>query len=70
MKNYFVFFPEGFEKKDVDLVVNIRSVFRKKITAALCHKTQKRCTSGHSKVANFSQRRMVFVTTRTSFAFL
>ena len=42
MKNYFVFFPEGFEKNDVDLIVNVRSVFRKKIAAAMCHKTQKK----------------------------
>ena len=40
MKNYFVFFPEGFDREDVDLVVDITSVFQKKIAAARCHKTQ------------------------------
>lgn len=42
MKNYFVFFPEGFKKNDVDLVVNIRSVFHKKIAAAACHTSQRK----------------------------
>jgi LmbE family N-acetylglucosaminyl deacetylase len=40
MKNYFVFFPEGFNRDDVDMVVNIQSVFMKKIQAARSHKTQ------------------------------
>ncbi len=40
MKNYFVFFPPGFERDQVDLVINIRSVFMKKIQAARCHKSQ------------------------------
>ncbi len=71
MKNYFVFFPEGFEKKDVDLVVNIRSVFRKKITAALCHKTQKKdALRVIAKWLISPREEWFFVTTRTSFAFL
>lgn len=40
MKNYFIFFPEGFNRDDVDLVVNIKKVFLKKVAAARCHKTQ------------------------------
>ncbi len=40
MKKYFIFFPPGFKKEDVDLVVDVRSVIRKKIAAARCHKTQ------------------------------
>lgn len=41
MREYFVFFPEGYDKKDVDLVVDISSVFETKLQAAACHATQK-----------------------------
>lgn len=40
MGKYFIFFPPGFERDEVDLVVNIKEVFTKKIAAAKCHKTQ------------------------------
>ena len=40
MKHYFIFFPEGFDRDDVDLVVDIKKVFLKKVAAARCHKTQ------------------------------
>lgn len=40
MGKYFVFFPEGFERDAVDMIVDVRSVFAKKIAAAKCHKTQ------------------------------
>ncbi len=40
MKDYFIYFPPGFEKKDVDLVVDISDVLDKKIAAAKCHDTQ------------------------------
>ncbi len=71
MKNYFVFFPEGFDKNDVDLVVNIRSVFSKKIAAALCHKTQmKDALRVIAKWLISPREEWFFVTKRTSFAFL
>jgi len=40
MQDYFIYFPPGFEKKDVDLVVDVSEVFDKKIAAAKCHETQ------------------------------
>jgi LmbE family N-acetylglucosaminyl deacetylase len=40
MQEYFIYFPPGFEKKDVDLVVDISDVLDKKIAAAKCHETQ------------------------------
>ena len=40
MADYFIYFPSGFERKDVDLVVDISDVFDKKIAAAKCHDTQ------------------------------
>lgn len=40
MQDYFVFFPPGYDKKDVDLVVDISSVFEKKVAAARCHESQ------------------------------
>lgn len=40
MQDYFIYFPPGFERKDVDLVVDISDVLDKKIAAAKCHDTQ------------------------------
>lgn len=40
MKNYFVYFPDGFERNQVDMIVDIKKVFFKKVAAARCHKTQ------------------------------
>lgn len=40
MQDYFIYFPLGFEKKDVDLIVDISDVLDKKIAAAKCHETQ------------------------------
>lgn len=40
MGKYFVFFPEGFDRAEVDLIVDIKKVFMKKVAAARCHKTQ------------------------------
>ncbi len=71
MKNYFVFFPEGFEKNDVDLIVNVRSVFRKKIAAAMCHKTQKKdALRVIAKWLVSPKEEWFFVTARNSFSFL
>lgn len=42
MGKYFVYFPPGFDRDEVDMVVNIRSVFGKKVAAARCHKSQKK----------------------------
>lgn len=42
MGKYFVFFPPGFDRDEVDMVVNVRAVFRKKIAAARCHKSQQK----------------------------
>ncbi len=41
MQKYFIFFPPGYEREDVDMVVNVGSVLRKKIAAARCHMSQK-----------------------------
>lgn len=42
MRNYFIFFPPGFERHEVDMIVNIRSVLSKKVAAARCHKSQQK----------------------------
>lgn len=41
MSDYFIFFPPGYDRDDVDLVVDISSVYDKKIAAARCHDSQK-----------------------------
>lgn len=40
MREYFVFFPHGYETSDVDLVVDVSDVLEKKLAAARCHQTQ------------------------------
>lgn len=40
MKDYFVFFPPGFKRDAVDMIVSVRRTFTKKVAAAKCHKTQ------------------------------
>ena len=71
MKDYFVFFPQGFVKEDVDMVVDISDVFEKKLAAARCHQSQlkdvKRVTTRWMSVP---KEEWFFTTTRTSFAFL
>lgn len=42
MGKYFVFFPPGFDRDEVDMVVHVGSVFSKKIAAAKCHKSQQK----------------------------
>lgn len=39
--NYFVYFPEGYAKKDVNLTVNISDVWDQKVNAINAHKSQK-----------------------------
>ncbi len=40
MGKYFVFFPPGFTRESVDLIVDVASVFTKKLAAAKCHRSQ------------------------------
>lgn len=71
MSDYFVFFPQGFDKKDVDMVVDISDVFEKKLAAAQCHQSQlkdvKRVTT---RWMSAPKEEWFFVTTRTYFSFL
>ncbi|HVZ58571.1 MAG TPA: PIG-L deacetylase family protein [Patescibacteria group bacterium] len=40
MQDYFIYFPLGFEKTEVDEIVDITSVWQKKLKAMHCHKSQ------------------------------
>ncbi len=40
MREYFVFFPHGYDVGDVDIVVDVTDVLEKKLAAARCHQTQ------------------------------
>jgi len=42
MSEYFVYFPKGFVRDEVDMVVDISSVFTQKVAAAVCHESQKK----------------------------
>lgn len=39
-KNYFIYFPQGYKKKDIDKIVNVSDVWDTKIKAMMAHKSQ------------------------------
>jgi len=41
MKDYFIYFPDGYENKDADLVIDISKQWDKKIAAIKAHKSQR-----------------------------
>ncbi len=40
MRDYFIYMPPGFDKKDVDLRIDISDVWDKKVAAIKAHKSQ------------------------------
>ena len=40
MKNYFIYFPDGYKRKDVDHVENVKAVWDLKKEAIRAHKSQ------------------------------
>lgn len=42
MGDYFVFFPPGFTREQVDKIVDVSSVWEKKIASAQCHTSQQK----------------------------
>lgn len=40
-KDYFIYFPEGYRRSEVDEVTDVSSVWMKKYEAMKCHKSQK-----------------------------
>lgn len=41
IKDYFIFFPPGYSKKEINLVVDIASVWEKKVAAIQAHQSQR-----------------------------
>ena len=41
-KDYFVYFPEGYDEKDIDLIIDTSKFWEKKVRAMQEHKTQKK----------------------------
>lgn len=41
MKNYFVYFPEGYDRNTIDHVENVKAVMAKKVLAIKAHTSQK-----------------------------
>lgn len=39
-RNYFVYFPPGYKKSEIDKVVNTKDFWNKKIEAMMCHQSQ------------------------------
>lgn len=71
MQDYFIFFPQGFEKKEIDMVVDITEVFEKKLKAARSHTSQQKDVDRTTtRWMNMPKEEWFLVTTRTSFAFL
>ncbi|MCL4200579.1 PIG-L family deacetylase [Patescibacteria group bacterium] len=42
MREYFVYFPPGFLREQVDMIVDISGVFTQKVAAAKCHVSQEK----------------------------
>lgn len=40
MKEYFIYFPQGYERDEVDKVVDVTDVWETKVKAMLCHQSQ------------------------------
>lgn len=38
--DYFVYFPPGYKKSEIDKTVNVQSVWNKKVEAMMCHQSQ------------------------------
>lgn len=53
IKNYFIYFPPGYAKIEVNKVVDVKGVFDKKIAAIKAHKSQK--NDGETMLTMISQ---------------
>lgn len=40
MSDYFIYFPRGYEREDVDEIVNVEGVWETKVRAMQCHQSQ------------------------------
>ena len=40
--SYFIYVPEGYEKRHVDVVINVSTVWEKKMKALFQHESQKK----------------------------
>jgi len=40
-RDYFIYFPPGYKQNEIDLVVDISSVWGKRVEAMMCHKSQR-----------------------------
>ncbi len=56
MKDYFIYFPPGYSKKEVDLIINVSEFWDLKIKSLKCHQSQKKDVDemlGFMKLAKF-----------------
>lgn len=68
MQDYFVFFPPGYNRNDVDLVLDISDVFDKKVAAARCHESQlKDATRVVARWKKMPKEELYFVMKRRDF---
>ncbi len=64
--NYFIHFPDGYERGDIDLVVDISSVLPQKIAAIKCHASQiKDVQRILHRMPNFPKEECFLVRTRS-----
>lgn len=64
--DYFIHFPDGYDRKDIDLVVDISSVLDQKISAIKCHASQAQdVTRILSRMPNFPQEECFLFRSRT-----
>lgn len=64
--NYFIHFPDGYDRKDIDLIVDISAVMDQKIAAIKCHASQAQDVARIlSRMPNFPQEECFLVRSRT-----
>lgn len=64
--SYFIHFPDGYERNDIDLVVDISAVLAQKIAAIKCHASQAKDVERIlSRMPNFPQEECFLVRSRS-----
>lgn len=68
MQDYFIYFPPGYDKADVDKVVDISDVWDVKVKAMMCHESQKHDAERILKSAENYPKEEYFLISKPPFA--
>lgn len=65
MKDYFIYFPDGYEKDQVQETINVKPVWDKKVKAMHCHKSQTHdVRTVLSQIKNFPKEEYFLIKTK------